>query len=1264
MIAPVDDELLSLRIKSASQKFYGRDKELKSLSNAYQRLCHRHYHRMNGRSAANNEVDTTTTTEAASLEPSVASEGAAAHQVSIHDEPDENVVVPDTTTRGNKNGGTTSTSSSFPPSNGCLAVYITGASGAGKSTLVYKFIEEMESKQGEQDYFENPLTINGKKVEYTPYLPCYFLSGKFDEPSCEGVGSSNPYSAFVEAIGGFCASLIHDQRLPFDDPTLQPIRQAVGSDGKVLVDLVPDLVDILGPQQEPPKSSSKDNALHRLHFIFKNFLKAIGTMRPIVLFIDDIQWVDPASLALIDSILKDPSLEQIMLVGAYRVSQEENGSSRHDRKESFDESTADETYTSSLRSLENNNNSRAPSDRSQQWNTMSMEDITDCNAFMASLKAVKPCLRVIQVQNLSREVIRKYLWDVLDLPAEDVAEVTQVLYRKTRGNIFHMLQSLDEMQRKGILRYVQMCQQWELDIDALGHYASRQKEAPGQRGVVAVLKDKVESLPEQVQRALTVAAFVRSTFDIETLQDLLQGEPGSENGCNHNGSSDPKVMLPGIGLKELIGLLDVAVVQGLLKNMTGSLSYSFSHDKVQEACRALVHEGGRDKLNIWIGKKLVVRAKRLNQEWMLFVASDRLNESFPCDCLDAAELAALNLKVGELAASKKSAFGPASKYLRAGLKCLRFIPEPGTQNGERIESDGSNENHPEGWEPVATPWRCHYDLTLALHRSAGDVEMLLGNHDFGMMLSQEVFQRAKNFEDMLPTYTAVADSFGRLAQHSEALQWNLRALIRLGQFPKRCYALHIMVNLRAVKLAFRRLTDYDILMLQKLTDAKLLATMELLVKMALRAWFCRSKLIFVLCILKALRVTFRHGICGHAAFALAAYGLIITGEMSGDEKQSLRMARLAREVLKETNAKNVESSTTVVVAGFVEAWSIPIHQTLETYEQGMQAGLETGDIEFAYFNSDGKLLHSIVAGRSLGSVEEEVKRVIPELRQHSLETSLATCLALRKLLSLLRGQADPSSAKRSMFGDGEIHSKAHKCADSLEPSKAGQNDHHLVWSYWGQLQLSYYFGDYTEADRAAKMFEIEGGKHNSSYVARGTWLFFTGMIASSLARTTGLGKYERRARKASERTKAIIRRCGLTLLHRHALMEADYLMTKSTACFRGQQERKLPSAAEKLATIEAFDRAIAAAIGAGVTQDIALAHVLAGEFCVHCGDSDEAKKHFLEGRRMFHKWGARAIVDDLTEKRAEFFGQSTELALQDGLAPNSPVFSFALSIDV
>ena len=139
-----------------------------------------------------------------------------------------------------------------------------------------------------------------------------YIAGKFDQ-----LQRSIPFSGLAQAFRELVRQLLTEA-----DPALaawrERIEAAVAPNGQVLVDIVPELERMLGPQPAVPEVGPVESK-NRFHLVFAQFLRVFAQPEhPLVLFLDDLQWADAASLQLLERWLGDAAGHHLLLLGAYR----------------------------------------------------------------------------------------------------------------------------------------------------------------------------------------------------------------------------------------------------------------------------------------------------------------------------------------------------------------------------------------------------------------------------------------------------------------------------------------------------------------------------------------------------------------------------------------------------------------------------------------------------------------------------------------------------------------------------------------------------------------------------------------------------------------------------------------------------------------------------------------------------------------------------------------------------------------------------------
>ena len=140
----------------------------------------------------------------------------------------------------------------------------------------------------------------------------YFVAGKFDP-----VVRDIPYAAFAQAIRNLVWQLLteSEERL---DRWRRRLRDALGANGGVLAEVIPEIELIVGTQP-PAATLDPAEARNRFGYVFQGFVSALAAgEHPLVIFLDDLQWVDLATMDLLQALLTDPGIHHLLVIGAYR----------------------------------------------------------------------------------------------------------------------------------------------------------------------------------------------------------------------------------------------------------------------------------------------------------------------------------------------------------------------------------------------------------------------------------------------------------------------------------------------------------------------------------------------------------------------------------------------------------------------------------------------------------------------------------------------------------------------------------------------------------------------------------------------------------------------------------------------------------------------------------------------------------------------------------------------------------------------------------
>ena len=272
---------------------------------------------------------------------------------------------------------------------------------------------------------------------------CHYASGKFDQ-----IHSATPYEALIRCFQHIIRSL-----LTLPDCELKKwaakLKEAVGPSGAVIAEVIPEVKVLLGevePYEDlPPAASGK-----RFEWVFRHFAQVFSQADfPLVLFLDDVQWADEASLRMMDSILSDPECQYLLVIMAYRMQERHHNAPVHDHD----------------RWLQGKNN------------CLSVRRL-----FLESL----PFLRV-----------HKLVSESLQCHPDECVSIAQTVYAKSTGNPHFIRHLFIRANEEKAVYYDAVKRRWQWDLDKLA-------QLPDMEGQLQYFIDRIERLPASSKRLLVI----------------------------------------------------------------------------------------------------------------------------------------------------------------------------------------------------------------------------------------------------------------------------------------------------------------------------------------------------------------------------------------------------------------------------------------------------------------------------------------------------------------------------------------------------------------------------------------------------------------------------------------------------------------------------------------------------------------------------------------------------------------------------------------
>ncbi len=310
---------------------------------------------------------------------------------------------------------------------------VSGPSGMGKSALVKEVKKYIEQKKG------------------------FFIQGKFDQ-----IKQNAPLNSLLSAFGGLIRQLLTQSEQQIEN-WKQKVLRAVGTNGRVLTEVIPEVQLLIG-EQPPLPALPVAEATTRFNLVFNNFIQVFTDKEhPLCIFLDDMQWIDFTTCQWIETQFSNRQFEHFFLIGAYR------------------------------------DNEVSPSH--------------PMRLMIDHLKQKKVTINDIKLSPLNVVSIAELIANALNKLPEECHDIAKVIVQKTNGNPFFIRQILLALHEKEAIYFSREKSEWAYDIQQI-------KQTAISDNVIELMTELLHRLPGEVLDTLKTASCIGSDFDIQTLSKV------------------------------------------------------------------------------------------------------------------------------------------------------------------------------------------------------------------------------------------------------------------------------------------------------------------------------------------------------------------------------------------------------------------------------------------------------------------------------------------------------------------------------------------------------------------------------------------------------------------------------------------------------------------------------------------------------------------------------------------------------------------------
>jgi predicted ATPase/class 3 adenylate cyclase len=457
---------------------------------------------------------------------------------------------------------------------------VSGYPGIGKSALVNEISKPLVGKKG------------------------YLIQGKFDQ-----FQRSTPYSAVAFAFRGLVQQLL-DESSERQQEWRQKLVGGLAPNAQLLIDLIPDLELIIGPQPSVPELP-RTEAQNRFQIAFLNFVRVIANEQPLVIFLDDLQFGDVSTLNMIRWLGTARDLTHLLVIGAFRSNEVDIG---HPLR-------------------------------------LALNELQESRS-----------IHELPLQPLDLAAVEQLVADTLHSDIAACQALSKLLYERTLGNAFFLTETLKTLERARAITFAPEWGRWCWDMEAVrcSGLASN---------VIELMVASLRRFPPATQRVLQLAACIGNTFDLRTLA-IIHESSMDETGERLLPALQQHVIVPLQEDYKLIG--NAPSVDGNTGSADeANPTYRFQHDHVQQAAYALIDEENKQAVHLSVGRLTHRHASPQERDQRLIDIVGHLNEGRRLidDPVERKELVRLNLAAG-IRSQQASAYETALSYLCIGLELL------------------------------------------------------------------------------------------------------------------------------------------------------------------------------------------------------------------------------------------------------------------------------------------------------------------------------------------------------------------------------------------------------------------------------------------------------------------------------------------------------------------------------------------------------------------------------------------------------------------
>ena len=753
----------------------------------------------------------------------------------------------------------------------------------------------------------------------------------------------------------------------------------------------------------------------------------------------------------------------------------------------------------------------------------------------------------IVLSPLALEHVGQLVADSLYCDCEGAAPLAELILEKTAGNPYFVIQFLTELVEQGLVTFDYSAARWLWDLVRI-HVKGYTDN------VVDLMVGKLSRLPIRTRKFLQRLACLGDRAEFAVLAIV----------CEY---SDEELRRE---LQEALRTELIVILEGTCR---------FVHDQVQEAAYSLIPKGQRAKAHLRIGRLLATHIPPEKRDEAIFEIVNQLNRgvALVTSREECEQIAELNLVAGKRAQAS-AAYTSALSYFTTGLALL-----------------------------LDDCWQRRHDLIFALELARAQCEFVCGAVTQAQDHLHVLSTRAATTVEKTTVACLRVDLYMSIDRSEDAVTIGLESLQSLGiDWPSRPTEKEALREYESIWSWLGSRKIEDIIDSPLMSDATSLATLDLLIRVAVPAFFASSHL-FAVAVCRAVSLSLERGNSDASCIAYELFAML-AGPHFGNYDAGYRFGRLGCELVERPRLNRFQART-FETFGFVIPWTKHVRSGRNLLVRSFEIANRNGDITYAGYACGQITTNYLMAGDALADTQKEAEKGLEFAKKVRFGLIVGWSTGQLSLIRTLRGL----TKKFGCFDDEAFDEVRFEKYLASNPALALPE----CWYWIRKLQARYFAGDYAGGIYAAS--KAQPMLWASLSLLEMAEYHFYGALCRAAAWDVATADQRRTYREVlfthREKLEIWARNCPENYENRLALVDAEIARIDG---------RHLD--AENL-----YERAIESARSNGFVHNEALANELAARFYRTRGFEKIANVYLRDAHRCYVRWGADGKVRQLDE---------------------------------